>query len=244
MTRLLLLAPLVVLLSGCILYPGQHLGPTDQNVDNLMGARFAQQQAVPGFDTSSYTLDDANLREFRELMRAYDIDPDGYDSPDTDGCTGGITTRVQMQFAGNGDREMIIDGCGAEDGTFAADATRFFSRIREGEAPSTFSNAEIVSITFSQQQAVDGFDDGEYTQADPDEIARFVATLDSQTWSEPWVDADAAPDDPPCVDIRTDAKAEYINGQRVGQIIDGCRGPLSAAVTDLFSEWREALSAA
>jgi hypothetical protein len=129
MRRLLLLAPLAVLLSGCILYPGQHIGPVDQDADNLGGARFAQQQAVEGFDTSTYYLSEEQLGEFRDLLVAHDIDPGDYDAPDVD-CDGGITTRVQMWFHDNGDREMIIDGCG-DDGSFENDATTFFSAIRE-----------------------------------------------------------------------------------------------------------------
>jgi hypothetical protein len=135
MRRLLaggLMAVIALGLSGCILYPGQHPNP-DQNAQNLGGARFSQQQAVPGFDTSTYTLTDELVEEFRDLLIAHDIDPDEYRSPDTGGCTGGITTRVQMWFHDNGDREMIIDGCAAEDGTFEQEATAFFSAIRTGE---------------------------------------------------------------------------------------------------------------
>jgi hypothetical protein len=128
MTRLLLLAPALLLLSGCVLYPGQHPNP-DQNADNLGGARFAQTQAVDGFDTSSYTLSDAQVDEFRDLLVAHDIDPGDYDAPDID-CDGGITTRVQMWFRLNGDKEMILGGCG-DDGSFENDATTFFSAIRE-----------------------------------------------------------------------------------------------------------------
>lgn len=127
-----LAASALLLISGCILYPGQHVGPTDQNVDNLGGARFWQKQAVQGFDESTYHLTDTTLEQFRDLLRAHDIDPDDYESPDTGGCTGGITTRVQMWFHDNGDREMIIDGCAAAEGTFEQQATDFFSAIRRG----------------------------------------------------------------------------------------------------------------
>lgn len=121
---------LPLLLSGCVLYPGQPSGPVDQNIDNLGGARFWQQQAVPGFDTSSYTLSDDTLEQFRDILRDYEIDPGAYRNS-TAGCPGGITTRVQMWFHGNGDREMIIDGC-AEEGTFEHEATAFFTVIRGG----------------------------------------------------------------------------------------------------------------
>jgi hypothetical protein len=125
-------AALPFLLTGCILYPGQHVGPVDQNPGNLGGARFSQQQAVQGFDTSSYTLSDEQADDFRDLLVTHDVDPGGYRTPDTDGCAGGITTRVQMWFHDNGDKEMIIDGCAAPDGSFEQDATAFFSAIREG----------------------------------------------------------------------------------------------------------------
>jgi hypothetical protein len=135
MKRLVLvLGVAVVALTGCVLYPGQVFNP-DQDADNLGGARFAQQQAVPGFDTSSYTLSPDTLEQFRDILIAHDIDPGDYRTPDNDGCTGGITTRVQMWFHDNGDKEMIIDGCAAADGTFEQEATAFFSVIREGETP-------------------------------------------------------------------------------------------------------------
>ena len=129
----LVLTAAVVLLTGCVLYPGQHPNP-DQNADNLGGARFTQQQAVEGFDTSSYTLSDDQVDGFRELLITYDIDPGDYTAPDSAFCPGGITTRVQMWFHGNGDKEMIIGSC-ADDGSFEADATAFFTAVRAGEAP-------------------------------------------------------------------------------------------------------------
>jgi hypothetical protein len=131
MKRLLLLAPLLVLLSGCILYPGQPAGPVDQNAENLGGVRFWQQQAVEGFDGSTYHLSDAQVDEFRDLLVAHDVDPGDYDAPDVD-CDGGIVTRVQMWFHDNGDKEMIIDGCSPDDGSFEQEATQFFSNIRTG----------------------------------------------------------------------------------------------------------------
>ena len=125
---------LPLLLSGCILYPGQHLGPTDQSAGNLGGARFTQQQAVEGFDTSSYTLSDDQVDDFRDLLAVHDVDPGDYTAPESAFCPGGITTRVQMWFHDNGDKEMIIGSC-ADEGTFEADATEFFTTIRGGDAP-------------------------------------------------------------------------------------------------------------
>jgi len=125
-----------LLLTGCV-YPGQHAGPVDQNTGNLGGVRFWQQQAVLGFDTSSYTLSDTQVDGFRDLLDAHEVDPGHYRAPDTEGCTGGVTTRVQMWFHDNGDKEMIIDGCGADDGSFEQQATEFFTAIHDGsDAPS------------------------------------------------------------------------------------------------------------
>lgn len=124
----------VVLLTGCVLYPGQHPNP-DQNAGNLGGARFTQQQAVLGFDTSSYTLSDAQVDSFRDLLSEHDVDPGDYTAPESAFCPGGITTRVQMWFHDNGDKEMIIGSC-ADDGSFEQEATDFFSAIRTGNAPS------------------------------------------------------------------------------------------------------------
>ena len=131
----MLLVAAAVSLSGCILYPGQHFGPVEQTAANLGGARFTQQQAVEGFDTSSYTLSDDQVDAFRELLVTHDIDPGDYRSPESGGCAGGITTRVQMWFQENGDKEMIIDGCGAGEGSFEQEATDFFSAIRHGGSP-------------------------------------------------------------------------------------------------------------
>ena len=39
-------------------------------------------------------------------------------------------------------------------------------------------NSDIASLTFHQYQAIENFDDSEYTQDDPTEVARFVSLLD------------------------------------------------------------------
>jgi hypothetical protein len=132
MRRLILVAPLVLLLSGCVLYPGQHIGPTEQTAENLGGVRFWQVQAVEGSDPLSYTLTEDEVEQFRELLVAHDVDPGSYRTPDTGGCTGGVTTRAQLWFHGNGDRELIIDGCGADEGSFEREATDFFTAVRTG----------------------------------------------------------------------------------------------------------------
>ncbi|HTL40404.1 MAG TPA: hypothetical protein VL294_02895 [Pseudolysinimonas sp.] len=125
---------LAVVLTGCIFYPGQHMGPADRSAENIGGVRFWQTQAVPGFDSSEYTLSDDQVDRFRDLLIAHDIDPGDYRTPQNEGCTGGVTTRAQLWFHMGGDKEMIIDGCAAPDGSFEQEATDFFSAIRTGSA--------------------------------------------------------------------------------------------------------------
>ena len=240
------LAAAALLLSGCILYPGQHLGPTEQTAETLGGARFWQEQAVPGFDGSTYTLSEDQVEQFRDLLRAHDVEPGSYRTRDTEGCTGGIRTRAQLWFHGNGDKEMIIDGCGAPEGSFDAEATAFFSAIREGNAPSEFPNAEIVALVFSQSQAVEGFDDAERRQDDPAEVARFRELVDAAglVWSD--IGFGQLAGDPCPGSIVTTVHAEYAGTDLVvgPTTIGGCDDdPTSAALTDLFSEWRAGLPA-
>lgn len=231
------LSVVAVLLSGCVLYPGQVFNP-DQNIDNLGGARFSQSQAVQGFDTSTYTLSDDTLEQFRDILRAHDIDPGDYRGPDVEGCTGGITTRVQMWFHGNGDKEMIVGGCGAADGSFEQEATAFFSSIREGEGPAP----TLLSVTFTQTQAVPGFDTGPFVQDDPVQLARVTAILDEYGVVPGQYDIDPEP----CPgSISSDVTFEYAGmGIAPVLLLDSCTddGGFSEQTTALLSEWRESLA--
>jgi len=236
MKRLLLLAPLLLLLSGCILYPGQKFNP-DQNAENLGGARFAQQQAVQGFDTSTYTLSDEQLEDFRDLLVMYDIDPGDYRSPEPGGCTGGITTRVQMWFHENGDKEMVIDGCGAPDGSFEQMATDFFSSVRDG-TDQAFGNDMITGVIVRQEFPV-----SEFKQSDPTEVARFVAILDHWDieWNRMiWVELETSWGDS-CSGADTyEVSVTYPDGTESGpRKVNGCdlTDAFEDDATALFAEW-------
>ena len=52
--------------------------------------------------------------------------------PEPSGCTGGLSTQLEIVFHGAGPRELTIDSCGLdEDNTFEAEANEFFSEWRE-----------------------------------------------------------------------------------------------------------------
>lgn len=108
-------------------------------------------------------------------------------------------------------------------------------------SPTGFANADIVALTFSQDQAILGFDNSEHTQDDPQQVARFVQLLDASgvVWSE------GVPDDLrgiPCPgSITTHITAVYAETDVVVGPVDvgGCSDiAFVDEVTALFSEWR------
>lgn len=229
MRRFLLVCGLLALaLTGCVHYPGQDAGPVDQNVDNLGGVRFSQSQAVPGFDTSSYTLSEAQVEAFRDLLLQYSVDPGDYRTPDTHGCTGGITTRAQLWFHDNGDREMIIDGCGATDESFELAATQFFADIRGG----TVELGALQRVYFTQDD-----DDHGYLQEDPAELDRLEALLDEYAVVPGDLNDLYIPD--PCTGgIQTIVNLMY-SGEVRDLRIDSCVGDdWSTAATAFFADWK------
>jgi hypothetical protein len=237
------LASVLALLAGCA-------GPTavTKNVDLIYTVDFSQAQAVAGFDDSTYSFTEGDdgtgdwLTSFIQLLKDHDVQPWTYRTPDTDGCTGGITTSVHLTYHGAGEDDMTIDGCAAEPDSFEADATAFFSQYREAHhAESGFANADIVALTFAQDQAILGFDNSEYTQQNPQQVARFVQILDENgvVWSE------GIPDDllaVPCPgSITTHITAVYADTDVVVGPVDvgGCSDlAFVNDVTALFSEWR------
>src|SRR5690349_4741622 len=164
-----------------------------KSVDIIYQVDFSQSQAIQDFDDSEYTFgedsDDgpAWMTSFHQLLKDHDIEPWNYRPRETDGCTGGITTTVHMLYHGAGEDTMVIDGCAAEDGSFEADATTFFTEYREAHhSEEGFANDDIVSLTFSQTQALPDFDTSEYTQDNESQVARFVNLLEGSgvVWSE------------------------------------------------------------
>jgi hypothetical protein len=233
------LASFVALLAGCA-------SPTavTKNVDLIYQVEFSQTQAVLGFDDSTYTFTEGDeaLTSFTQLLTDHDVEPWTYRTPDTSGCTGGITTTVHLMYHGAGDDDITIDGCAAEPGSFEADATAFFSQYREAQhAQGGFANSDIVALTFSQEQAIPDFDNSEHTQDDPQQVARFVQLLDASgvVWSEGIPDALAAA---PCPgSITTRITAHYRGTDVVVGPVDvgGCSDiAFVGDVTALFAEWR------
>lgn len=240
-----LVASTVLLLTGC------GFGPMamQKSVDLIYQVEFSQSQAVLGFDDSEYTIEEGDdgtgdwIAGFRQLLTDHDIRPWEYTSREADGCTGGITTTVHLLYHGAGEDRMTINGCAADAGSFEADATTFFTEYREAHhAQEGFANSDIVSLTFSQSQALPDFDTSEHTQDHPQQVARFTDLLDENgvVWSE-GVDPSLLGD--PCPgSITTEITAHYSGTDIVvGPVTIGGCGEVSFVdeVTALFSEWRQ-----
>ena len=229
---------LVVLLSGCI-------GPMGQGVSNLFFVAFSQSQAIPDFDDTVYELEATEVDDFRELLTEFNIDPGDYTSPDTAGCTGGLSTHLDMSFYGGGGREVTIDSCGRDDDSFEVAANAFFTAWRDTHTvDGGLPNDDILYLTFSQSQAIEGFDDAEYKQRLPVEIRRFRDLLDEYG-------IQASTYEPPLSEsceggLTTTVSAEYLNTKELLDLVfDDCTvdDGFTAAANDLFTEWRETLSA-
>ena len=217
-----------------------------QDANNLFSIRFAQSQAVMGFDDTEFEVEAEVVEDFRALLTEFDVDPGSYVGPDTTGCTGGLSTWLKMGFYGGGSREITIDSCGLEDDTFEVAANEFFTDRREshtldGELP----NSEIENVSFSQSQAIEGFDDGVYKQDAFEEIRRFRYILDQDGVQASTYDP---PDSVPCdggltTAVTLDSRSTDVVGE---MLIDDCTvdDGFTAAAQDLFTEWREALARA
>lgn len=236
-----LVASTVLLLTGC------GFGPMamQKSVDLIYEVEFSQSQAVLGFDDSEYTIEEGDpaLTSFIALLIDHDIEPWNYTPREADGCTGGVTTTVHLLYHGAGEDRMTINGCAAEAGSFEADATKFFSDYREAHsAQDGFANSDIVSLTFSQSQALPDFDTSEHIQDHPQQVARFTDLLDENrvVWSEgidPSLQADPCPGS-----ITTEITAHYSGTDIVvGPVTIGGCGDVAFVdeVTALFSEWRQ-----
>jgi outer membrane murein-binding lipoprotein Lpp len=248
---LVLVASTGLLLSGCI----GPWGPISmsKSVDIIYQVDFSQSQSVQDFDDSEYTFGEDSdgdgpkwMATFHQLLKDHGIEPWKYSPRETDGCTGGITTTAHMLYHGAGQDTMVIDGCAAEDGSFEADATAFFTQYREAHhSEEGFANADIVALTFSQSQALPDFDTSEYTQDYPQAVARFAALLDEYliVWSE-GVDPSLLGE--PCPgSITTQITAVYEGTDIVvGPVeVGGCSDTAFVdEVSTLFSGWRQALA--
>lgn len=105
--------------------------PSAPSADTIESVTFSQSQALPDFDDGEYTQDDpAEVQKFVDLLETYDIDPGGYQTPDTGGCAGGISSDVTVEYEKLA-AQFSIDGCAAPDDTFEADATALLSGWRD-----------------------------------------------------------------------------------------------------------------
>jgi hypothetical protein len=107
---------------------------------------------------------------------------------------------------------------------------------------SSESYAEITSVTFSQSQAVQNFDDAEYTQSDKAEIAKIYALFDEFHISPATY---KSPDTGGCAGgVTTDLSLNYSTTSRIDMTIDGCgaaSGTFEGKATELFSTWHTEL---
>lgn len=237
-----LVASTALLLSGCI----GPFGPIamSKSVDIIYYAEYSQSQAVPGFDDAEYTLEEGDpaLEAFTTQLEAFGIQPWTYRTREADGCTGGITTTVRVMYHGAGEDTMVINACGAPDDSFEAVVTTIFTDDREAQS-AELPNDDIVSLTFSQSQALPDFDTSEHTQDNPRQIAKFTDLLFEKriVWS---LGVDPALVGEPCPGSITTAITAHYSGTDivVGPVeIGGCSDDAWVdQVTKLFSNWRQA----
>jgi hypothetical protein len=112
------------------------------------------------------------------------------------------------------------------------------------ESPQQPAGAAIESLDFHQYQAILDFDDSEYTQSDPAEVARFAALL-QQYDVTPGVTVTAVEDG--CAGgLSTTVTVNYAGGKSADMFIASCGEPdydtFNVKANDLFSGWRAALS--
>jgi len=125
-----LVATLSVLLSGC--GPLPWTPEARQHNEWIATLTFSQSQAVPGFDDAEYVIDGGQgVVDFIALLEKHGVRASTYSGPDTSGCTGGLSTQLEIAFHGAGPRELTIDSCGLDDDTFEAEANAFFAMWRE-----------------------------------------------------------------------------------------------------------------
>lgn len=104
--------------------------------------------------------------------------------------------------------------------------------------------ADITSITFHQYQAIEDFDDSDYTQNDSSELARFAAVLD-EFGVVPGVTITTVEDD--CAGgLSSTLAITYTEGPTAEMFIANCGKPefddFNQQANELLTEWRAELS--
>lgn len=108
------------------------------------------------------------------------------------------------------------------------------------------TTAEIASVAFNQHQSVQDFDDAEYTQDDPRQLAEFRAMLDEYGVTL-GVTETADPDDACPGALTTSASVKYEDGEVADLFLSTCGAnpryeDFNNAATALLTTWREDLS--
>lgn len=116
--------------------------------------------------------------------------------------------------------------------------------VLAGCAPTPVSETTIVSLAFHQYQAIEDYDDSEYVQDDPAEIARFTELLDEFD-VVPGKTVTAAQDN--CAGgLSTTVTVDYEDGATADMFIAACGEPqydeFNSKASELFSEWHEELA--
>jgi hypothetical protein len=97
----------------------------------------------------------------------------------------------------------------------------------------------ISSVSYSQSQAVQNFDDTTYEQKDPAELVRLEQLLDEYDVT-PGV-TDNAPDESCDGGLSTTATLRYQDGTTSDLVVESCGGgayeKFNSAASDLFTAW-------
>jgi len=74
---------------------------------------FHQYQAIQDFDDAEYVQDDpAQVARFQALLTEFDVVPGVTVTTVEDRCDGGLSTTVELTYAGGDTAEMFIASCG------------------------------------------------------------------------------------------------------------------------------------
>lgn len=108
------------------------------------------------------------------------------------------------------------------------------------ETRTTTDRGTIGSLTFHQYQAIQDFDDAEYVQDDPAQVARFQALL-TEFDVVPGVTVTTVEDG--CDGgLSTTVELAYVDGGTVEMFLATCGEPaydeFNAQAIDLFTQWR------
>lgn len=109
-----------------------------------------------------------------------------------------------------------------------------------GCAPAPTTDKPIDSLVYHQSQAIEDFDDSEYTQHEPSQVARFMELLQEYD-VVPGVTVTTVEDN--CAGgITTTVRVNYQDNTSADMLIASCGDPeydkFNSAATALFSEWR------